>query len=696
MKPDFFPKALLPLAFWGLTQILSGCMASTVSNPSPVAGGSDEIDTRMAVDRTGRPVAGARIALVRSGDSTGKVAALSATGTDGTFPSFVVTDGYYSVLVRDPGDSLGRFVDSVHLVSKKLPNGRDTLLALGSVRGVVRVGQGDSPAMVSVMIFGTELWTKVRGDGTFVLDGVPQGIFTLQVVSGTSGYAQLFHRFQIQTGQNLALDTLTLIKTGLAAPGMVRALQDSVTGMVTIHWGAVSNPRLGGYSVRKIDGRDTIEMGVFQDTSWTDSLGELYGNAPYLGPWPTRDLWYQLRSTSLDGMSRSDPATIDVHVVPPIWTHSVDSIRAIASLDSVGRSTLRWRTSFEPDLIGWKVVRSIGGVDDCSGIVKIGSWSDSLCPDAWKDVIDSLLGNPVGNLMFRSKNLPVVFKISTVRKTGDSEQIQRISVGNPFGPNIVWRDSGVSIQSKFPSLATFADWIKFRQQDGRYVISKTGVSWESIPDTSFFVSGTEDSVWSVSQDTSSSSLILGTRIGINQWVHRKISVPFRCPEIMSLTTNLGSPMVICWDKKMFNGSHFWSIRGDSVLETPPQGVIVGYSGFLGFSFHPLIGDKRFDVLVSSSGEYMVFRDGNSVLWQRQFTWGLGYAQIQFVGAVGTEGRFVFIGQGQLALYDPLLGAQVLPLPVGVAIGNDTYPIVFNNEIWWISNSRLWKGKLAQP
>ncbi|MEK7393533.1 MAG: hypothetical protein AAB214_13320, partial [Fibrobacterota bacterium] len=134
MKHFRLNRLLAPLAC-GLLATISGCNLSNTTDGQQ-AGGSDEIDTRLAVDRTGRPVAGARIALVKAGDSTGTALAINATGSDGSFPSLAVPDGFYSVLLRDPGDTLGRFVDSVHVVSRKLPSGRDTLLSLGSVRGV--------------------------------------------------------------------------------------------------------------------------------------------------------------------------------------------------------------------------------------------------------------------------------------------------------------------------------------------------------------------------------------------------------------------------------------------------------------------------------------------------------------------------------------------------------------------------------
>lgn len=359
------PKsALLPLAAC-LISVVSGCMSATVNDPDSEksAGGSDEIDTRVAVDRTGKPVAAARIALVRADDSTGKPAAVSATGKDGTFPSFVVPDGLYSVVLRDAGDSLGKFMDSVAVRNQKLPAGRDTLLALGSVRGVVRVAAGHSPATVTVDLLGTDILANVKADGTFRIELVPGGLYTLGAFPSLDGYGPLYKRIQLKDGQDLTLpDTLVMPFTGLPSPGALRVLQDTGTGNVRLSWNRVGHPDLLGYVLERVEGGAVTLSRFLTDTTWTDSLGAIWEAMPLLGPWPSREVAYRVRSRSLVGSPDSKSVADAITAKPPEWTKRVDPTIAILSQDtSSGDVRIHWKAVHHPHLSGYVVERLENG-----------------------------------------------------------------------------------------------------------------------------------------------------------------------------------------------------------------------------------------------------------------------------------------------------------------------------------------------
>ena len=365
MNPRLPKSVLLPLAA-GLAQFLSGCMTSTVNDPNANqhAGGSDEIDTRIAVDRTGKPVAAARIALVRPKDSTGKLVAVSATGKDGSFPNFVVPDGFYSMVLRDSGESMGKYVDSVVVKNQKLPSGRDTLLALGSVRGVVRVSVGHSPATVSVGLVGTDILATVKSDGTFRIELVPGGVYTLGAFPTLEGYGPLYKRIQLKDGQNLTLpDTLVMPFTGLASPGALRVLQDTGTGNVRLSWSPVDHPDLLGYVVDRVEGGAVTTSRYLTDTSWTDSLGAYWASQPLLGPWPSRNVAYRVRSRSLSGTPDSKSIAQTFTAKPPMWTSRVDSTQPVLSQDtSTGDVRIHWSPVRHPHLKGYVVERLENGI----------------------------------------------------------------------------------------------------------------------------------------------------------------------------------------------------------------------------------------------------------------------------------------------------------------------------------------------
>jgi hypothetical protein len=367
-------RQFLALGACGLLATLGGCDKATT------AGGSDEIDTRLAVDRAGHPVAGARISLLKAGDSTGKVVAVNATADDGSYPEFRVPDGFYSVLVRDDADSLGKFVDSLQIESHKVPNGRDTLLSLGSVRGVVRVAQGHSPATVTVGLLGTDIVANVKSDGTFKIELVPGSLYTLAAIPSLEGYGPLYKRIQLKDGQDLTLpDTLVMPVTGLPVPGGMSVSEDSMTGNVRLVWNRVDHPDLLGYVLDRVEGGVVTSSRYLTDTTWTDSLSGYWEGQPILGPWPSREVAYRVRSRSLSGLPDSRNAASTFTVKPPTWTSSMTVPEPNLSQDSTsGNVQLSWPVVGHPRLRGYVVERIVGGVVVASSILHDTAYLDSL------------------------------------------------------------------------------------------------------------------------------------------------------------------------------------------------------------------------------------------------------------------------------------------------------------------------------
>ncbi|MEN9307611.1 MAG: hypothetical protein RL173_1543 [Fibrobacterota bacterium] len=484
-------RQFLALGACGLLATLWGCDKTTT------AGGSDEIDTRLAVDRTGRPVAGARISLVKAGDSTGTALAISATGSDGSFPSFVVPDGFYSVLLRDPGDSLGRFVDSLHVVSRKLPSGRDTLLSLGSVRGVVRLGSGDSPTSVTVGLLGTDILANVRADGSFKIELVPGGLYTLGAATSLDGYGRLYKRIQLADGQNLVLaDTLVLPFSGLPVPAGLRVVQDTTTGNVSVTWSRVVHPDLMGYVLERLENGTATFSGYLTDTSWTDSLGAYWEAMPMYGPWPSRDVAYRVRSRSLSGAVDTKSVALAITAKPPEWTKSVDSVKVTMTTDSgSGVTTLNWNTPKHPELLGWKIRRSSNFAIDCEGSITSvpGEWSDSKCVENRTYTLDSS-NSPGENLKVLRTLYPIVeYQMLAVRKSR-VERIARLvdSMMQPLNKLVSWRDSGSF--SGITQMRESGGWV-FVQDGSVWKGSRNGVDWMLIPYNFTDIVADHDSIW---------------------------------------------------------------------------------------------------------------------------------------------------------------------------------------------------------
>lgn len=386
MNPRVFQRLMTAL---GAMAMVSGCDldSKVVQSDGRTAGGSDEIDTRIAVDRTGKPVVGARIALVKTGDSSGTALAVSATGSDGAYPTFVVPDGYYSLLVRDSSGTTGRYVDSVRVVSRKLPTGRDTLLSLGSVSGVVRLLSGDSPTSVRLGLVGTDILSSAMSDGTFKIDLVPGGLYTLGAESSLDGYDRIYRRIQLKDGQNLVLpDTLVLPFTGLPVPVGLRVSQDTATGNVGVSWSRVDHPDFMGYVLERVEGGVTTYSRFLTDTIWTDTLGAYWERLPLLGPWPNRNVTYRVRSRSVSGAADTRSVAFQFQAKPPHWTRFVGNPTPRLTQDSTtGNVQVTWSAIRHPQLKGYVVDRiENGGVQsepiqaDTTFVDSLGAYWESL------------------------------------------------------------------------------------------------------------------------------------------------------------------------------------------------------------------------------------------------------------------------------------------------------------------------------
>lgn len=401
---------------------LLGCQQRVIE-PDREAGGSDEIDTRVAMDAKGRPLVGARVSLVKVGDSTGRLAALSSTGSQGQYPSFNVPDGQYSVTLRDARDSLGKFLDTLQIAGGKAKAGRDTLLALGKIRGVVRLVGGETPASVIMSLYGTDIAANVRKDGSFEIDLVPGGLFTLMGSTSLDGYGTLLRRLQLRDGQDLVIpDTLSLPVTGLLAPANLWAESDTATGDVRVRWNQVDHPNRMGYVLEKLENGVVTRSQFLTDTVWTDSLKGYWEGLPLLGPWPSREAVFRVRTRALNGAGDTRSVAQSFVAKAPEWTHRIDSLRVVMTTDTVAEiSRFRWKPFQHPDVESWRMVRLADGVEDCSGIPMDGAWSDSACKSATLLVIDSTQPGSPKSRVFQQKSPLLTYQLAAHRKRGITE-----------------------------------------------------------------------------------------------------------------------------------------------------------------------------------------------------------------------------------------------------------------------------------
>jgi len=721
---NFRQNSLLALGT-GVFLTLSACNNQILP---PVAGGSDEIDTRMAVDRHGLPIAGARIALVRSGDSTNKPVALGMTAKDGTFPSFIVPDGYYSVVVRDPGDTLGKFTDSVHVINQRLANGRDTLLALGSVRGVVRVASVHSPTTVTIALLGTDILANVKSDGTFLVDLVPGSLYTLAAIPSLDGYRTLYKRIELKDGQNLTLpDTLEMPFQGLPAPSSLMIKQDSATGDVHLVWNRVHNPDLLDYEVVRVENGVTTSVFHISDTSFTDSLYFSWNEMPLFGPWPTRDIVYLVTSRSISGNPDSPSIEQAFTASPPSWTKRLDSLKVRMTTDPVtGTTTLKWNTPAYPDIAEWQVVRYINDSMDCVADSISSGWNDAKCRDQSRRVLqiegsDSLIdGRPwTASYTVRAHRK----KWFTTLEASTDTVARETHSANPL---VVWRDSTTFSDHQITSFSQAGDWISqnefLNRNDGnfRYAIkgcvrvSNDGVHWIDPPLQGLQAAGQGDSIW-FGRRADSSHYALCHRTGQNTWSWDTILVPTEVQGIQvgienefQLGAENGWPILTRFS---MSGSaiQVWKLhdRLANIIDSPGfRKMMIG--GINGMAVFPIDSTTRLEI--GANLEMVTIMDrvehlhwdlvqGESVLANRESKWGrspyflgaFSIPAILFTTTINSDMGNIYAIQGLTG------NSWLVPSPTNTNLVFSSPDLtVFHDEIWTVIDGHLWKGKVNLP
>lgn len=700
MKSRLSKSVLLPLAV-GLVQILSGCMASTASDPDKSAGGSDEIDTRIAVDRSGKPVVAARIALVRADDSTGKPVAVSATGKNGSFPTFVVPDGLYSVVLRDAGDSLGKYVDSVEVRNQKLPAGRDTLLALGSVRGVVRVAAGHSPATVTVGLLGTDILANVKADGTFRIELVPGGLYTLGAFPSLDGYGPLYKRIQLRDGQDLTLpDTLVMPFTGLPSPGALRVLQDTGTGNVRVSWNRVDHPDLLGYVLERVEGGTVTSSRYLTDTTWTDSLGATWEAMPLLGPWPSREVAYRVRARSLSGGQDSKVVAVSFVAEPPAWTTRVDSVRVDLSFDSVSNTRrFVWSSLSHPQFRDWMVERFVNGSVDCQSILTEGNWSDSSCPTLGIHPVDSSMEFAEKRYLFERFDYTFEYRISARTRSGKQVVLwQALDSASEPTASVVWQDIGVS-----PALSQIwnaGDWLVASDQKGIPQFSKDGVLWEAAP-ASFKeeylggFAGAGDSLWMVKILADSVTFEVRSRVSVGQWRARTVVSPRKFDAVQAVFVREGKLLMVARDHGNLQDLT-WFVGHDSLEGTNFAGFDGPTPGY--WTYGISVVDGAFYEYAEGSGRLGgVAKNGVDISDKVRFesgNHGVGFlGGIDGLGLIGVRRSLDGEG-GSNFVFDASGRSVILRLSVPV---ESRLLWIFQNQFWiYGTDGHLWKGKVNLP
>lgn len=288
-RTSVMSPAVLTLA-WALLS----CMDNRVADgPSSEAG--NPTLTGMVRETSGAPAPNSRVRLFRLPDGASDSADLRppvpvdsfTTRSDGSFEFDSLPSGAYSLEGTDAGRARFALVPRA-----EIPAGssaflrRDTLVlkAPGRIAGTARRDGNPKPAGVTanenilVRVAGTERVVYTDTSGRYLLEKVPEGVFTVSFVAADGHYLpRRLDSVAVATGATVDLPAVILSWSPQVLPPSPAGLAvayDSAAGAMRLKWNAVEVANFSHYLVQRADSADTAFNAAYRtaDTTWADTV----------------------------------------------------------------------------------------------------------------------------------------------------------------------------------------------------------------------------------------------------------------------------------------------------------------------------------------------------------------------------------------------------------------------------------------
>jgi hypothetical protein len=173
----------------------------------------------------------------------------TATNMAGVFAIDTIDTGMYIIQGIDNDENMV-FIDSVHIAKPdttiKLPP--DTLKEPGAIKGSVNLPLGGSFRQVFVLAFGTDRYTQVNEDGTFLFKQLAEATYTFKILSVSSLYGAIDSgNIRVISAETTDIGTLDLPLRQMPKLKLQTAY-DSMRQVVTLSW---CRRRSGGTPVKE-------------------------------------------------------------------------------------------------------------------------------------------------------------------------------------------------------------------------------------------------------------------------------------------------------------------------------------------------------------------------------------------------------------------------------------------------------------
>ncbi len=206
--------------------------------------------------------------------------AMTSTDENGVYRFDSLPSDTFNML--GSGDSGLSYLDSIVVnaddSSTKLP--ADTLKAAGSIRGSIKLMDGEDPRTVLILFMGTNTWTTPDdSSGSFTVANLAEGGYRIRFLSTLDKYLPKDTVISVTAGEeNVLSDPITLAytTTDLSSPASLSVFYDTLHGCAVLTWNPVASSDLAGYVVYRNDTFSSIperlNKNLVPDTFYIDTV----------------------------------------------------------------------------------------------------------------------------------------------------------------------------------------------------------------------------------------------------------------------------------------------------------------------------------------------------------------------------------------------------------------------------------------
>jgi len=169
---------------------------------------------------------------------------MARTASDGSFAIDSCPAGVYSIEGTGVDGNAVR-LDSITVIDPQITTDipARSLQSTGAVRGTVVLDNGGDPANAFILAFGSDRFVQATGDGTFFMNDLPYGNYTLKIVCvlpdcGISRTAAV----TVNPGDTSTIDTITLATRDMGAPANCSLVYDSMKLSISLRWDPSAPP----------------------------------------------------------------------------------------------------------------------------------------------------------------------------------------------------------------------------------------------------------------------------------------------------------------------------------------------------------------------------------------------------------------------------------------------------------------------